>query len=206
MRGSGLAGATDEIQRMQDGVRDWARRTARQAGTGQDPASPAALLSRLCASAFCPLLMAGDAADAGIPVLSPVGGVLAKAVTDAAAQVRPPGGAPAPSRDDLERVVAERVQQALAAGDQRADALRSEIATVLKEIDAGGTALRAAMEEADERARADVVAAIGTLGADVSELGFLIKDAAKAAGEIQQRLDAEGANVRAVVEQNERRS
>jgi WD40 repeat protein len=206
MRGSALAGATDEIRRMQDGVRDWARRTARHAGTGQDAASPAALLSLLCASAFCPLLMAGDTADAGIAVLSPVGGVLAEAVTDALAQVRRPGQAPAPSRDELEQGVAGRIQQALAAGDQRADALRHEIATVLKEIDAGGTALRAAMEETDERARAGVVAAIGVLGADVSELGFLIKDAAKAAEEIQQRLDAEGANARAIAERSERRS
>ena len=134
------------------------------------------------------------------------GGALTQAVTDALARLRQRGQARTPSRDDLEKGIARQIQQALAAGDQRADALRSEIASVLKEIDAGGTALRAAMEEANERVRTDVIAAISVLSSDFSEMEFLIKDAAKAAEEIQQRLDVEGANVRAIIERNERQS
>jgi hypothetical protein len=84
--------------------------------------------------------------------------------------------------------------------------LRSEIASVLKEIDAGGTALRAAMQETNERVRSDVIAAIGVLGSDFSEMGFLLKDVAQAAAEIQQSLDVQGADVRAIIEQNERQS
>jgi WD40 repeat protein len=192
---------------MQEGVRDWVRQTTRRAGNGQNAAAPAALLSLLCASAFRPLLMSGGAVAADIAVLSPAGGgALAEAVTDALAQVRQPGRAHPPSRDEVEKGLAQHIQQTLAAGNQRADALRSEIASVLTEIDAGGTALRAAMEETSERARADVIAAISVISAGFSEMGFLVRDAAKAAQEMQERLDAEGANARAVIERNERQA
>src|SRR6516165_9508417 len=171
MRGPAQAGATDEVPRMQEGVRDWVRQTTRHAGNGQNAASPAALLSLLCASAFRPLLIPSGAAAADIAVLSRGDGrALAGAVTDTLAE------------------------------------LRSEIASVLQQIDAGGTALRAAMEEPGERARADVIGAIGVISSGFGELEFLVTDAAKAAEEIQEHLDAEGANARAVVERNERQS
>jgi WD40 repeat protein len=191
---------------MQEGVRDWVRQTTRHAGNGQDAASPAALLSLLCASAFRPLLMRSGAAAADVAVLSPAGGALAGAVTDTLAQLRQHDRAHPPSRDELEKGIARQIQQTLAAGGQRADGLRGEIASVLKEIDAGGTALRAAMEEPDERARAHVVGAIGAISSGFGELEFLVTDAAKAAEEMQERLDVEGANARAAIERNERQS
>jgi WD40 repeat protein len=201
MRGPAQAGATDEIPRMQEGVRDWARQAARPAGDGLD-GSPGALLSLLCASAFCPLLMAGGAAAADIAALFPAdGGALAQAVTDALARQHGHGQA-----DELRTAIAREIQRTLAAGGQRADALRGEIASVLKEIDAGGTALRAAMEETGERASTDVIAEISVISSGFSELEFLIRDAAKAAEEIQRRLDVEGASAWAVIERNERRS
>ena len=192
---------------MQEGVRDWVRQITRHAGNGQNAASPAALLSLLCASAFRPLLMPSGAAAADIAVLSPAGGgALAEAVTDTVAQLRQHGRAHSPSRDELEKGIARQIQQTLAAGGQRADALQGEIAAVLKQIDAGGTALRAAMEEPDERARADVIGAISAISSGFGGLEFLVEDAARAAGAMQERLDAEGANARAAIERNERQS
>jgi hypothetical protein len=76
--------------------------------------------------------------------------------------------------------------------------LRSEIASMLTAIDAGGTMLRAALGEQSGRVRAEVIAAIGLLGA---EMGFLVRDVAQAAAAIQHTLDAQGADVRAVIEQ-----
>ena len=192
---------------MQEGVRDWVRQTTRHAGNGQNAASPAALLSLLCASAFRPLLMPSGAAAADIAVLSPGDGrALAGAFTDTLAQLRQHGRAHPPSRDELEEGLARQIQQTLTAGGQRTDDLRSEIASVLQQIDAGGTALRAAMEEPGERARADVIGAIGVISSGFGELEFLLTDAAKAAEEIQEHLDAEGANARAAIERNERQS
>jgi WD40 repeat protein len=207
MRGPTPAGAGDEIQLMQGGVREWVQRTARRGKVELRTASPAVLLSLLCASAFCPLLMVGGVVGAGIAVLSSVGGgVLTGVVSDALNRLRPHGQAQTPSQDDLEKAVAQQIQRILAGGGQYADALRGEIASVLKEIDAGGTALRAAMEETNERVRGDVIAAIGVLGSDFSEMGFLLKDVAQAAAEIQKSLDVQGADVRAIIEQNERQS
>jgi hypothetical protein len=205
MAGRAPAGVRDAVQLMQGGVRAWVQQAARRGKAGLRTASPAVLLSLLCASAFCPLLMVGGVAGAGIAVLSSVGGgFLTQVISDALDRLRQRGEGRTPSQDDLEKEIAQQIQQVLAAGDRRADALRSEIAAVLKEIDAGGTALRAAMEETSERVRGEVIAAIGVLGSDFSELGFLLKDIAQAAAEIQKSLDAQGADVRAIIEQNER--
>ncbi len=173
MRGRVRADAGDEIQRMQDGVREWVQQSARRNGGGLRAASPAILLSLLCASAFCPMLMLGGAAGAGLAVLSSVGGgVLTQAVTEALNKLRQHGQARSPSQDDVQEGIAQQIQRVLEAGDERADALRSEIASVLKEIDAGRTALRAALEVSSERVRSDVIAAIGVLGSDFSEMSF----------------------------------
>jgi WD40 repeat protein len=207
MRGRARAGAGDDIQRMQDGVREWVQQSARRGGGGLRTASPAILLSLLCAGAFCPLLMVGGVAGAGLAVLSTVGGgVLTQAVTDALDKLRQHGQTRTSSQDDMQNGIAEQIQRVLEAGDERADALRTEIASVLKEIDAGGTALRAALDVTSERVRSDVIAAIGVLGSDFSEMGFLIKDVVQAAAEIQKSLDVQGANVRAIIDQNDRQS
>jgi len=64
MTGRTPAAAGDEIQLMQGGVREWVQHTARRGKTGLRTASPAVLLSLLCASAFGPLLMVGGVVGA----------------------------------------------------------------------------------------------------------------------------------------------
>ena len=207
MGGHDPVGVRDEVQLMQGGVRDWVQQAARWGTGGLRAASPAVVLSLLCASAFGPLLMVGGVAGAGIGVISSVGGgLLTQVVSDALTRLRQHGQAREPSREELEKGIAQQIQRILAAGDQRAAILRGEIASVLKEIDAGGTALRAAMEESGDRVRSDVIAAIGALGSDFNEMRFLLKDVAQAAAEIQKSLDVQGADVRAIIEQNERQS
>jgi hypothetical protein len=111
-----------------------------------------------------------------------------------------------PAQPEVEKAIARQNQQALAAADWRANALRGEIAWVLQQIDAGGTALRAVMEQGNERVRNDVIAAIGVLGSDFSEMRFLLSDVAQAAAEMQKSLDEQGADIRAIREQNARQS
>ena len=118
MRERARAGAAADIQRMQDGVREWVQQSARQGGGGLRTASPAILLSLLCASAFCPLLMVGGVAGAGLAVLSTVGGgILTQAVTDALNKLRQHGQTRTSSQDDMQKEVAEQIQQVLEAGD-----------------------------------------------------------------------------------------
>jgi hypothetical protein len=109
-------------------------------------------------------------------------------------------------RQDLERELARQIQQVLATGDERAGELRGEIASVLTEIDAAGTALRAVMEQGNEQVRGDVIAAIAALGSDFSDMRFLLQDVAQAAAEIQKILDEQGADIRAIIDQNSRQS
>src|SRR6266568_7976972 len=207
MSGPVPAGIGDEIQQMQDGVRDWVQHTARRGKDGLRTASPVIVLSLLCASAFCPLLLATGVAGAGISVVSSVGGgFLTQVISDTLDRLRQHSKARTPSRDDLEAGIAQQIQRVLAAGDERANALRSEIASVLQEIDAAGTALRAAIETGDESVRSHVIDAIRMLNTGFAEMGFLIKDVARAAADIQKSLDAQGASVRTIIDQNARQS
>ena len=140
-------------------------------------------------------------------VLSSVGGgVLSGVLASAIDRLRPQSKEGALSQLDLENGIAQQIQRALAVGDEHAVALRSEIAAVLQEIAAGETMLQAAIETGNERVHSDVLAAIELLGDGFAELGFLIKDVARAAAEIQKSLDEQNANVRGIIEQNYRQS
>ena len=205
-----MATAGEEIRRMQDGIRDWVRRATRRGEGELRKVPPPVLLSLLCASAFCPLLVgvgiAGATAVAGLGVLSSVGGgVLSTVLADAVDRLRR-CGKPGLSKQDLEEGVAQQIQNALAAGDEHAEELRSEIAAVFERIDAGETLLQAAIDAGNERVHGDVIAVIELLGDGFSELGFMIDDVARAAADIQKSLDEQGANVRGIIAQNYRQS
>jgi WD40 repeat protein/uncharacterized protein YwlG (UPF0340 family) len=196
---------------MRAGVAAWVLRFARGDGRLRD-ISPPALLSLLCAAAFAPLIavgagVTGAAAVAGIGVLSSVGGgVLSGVITSALDRLSAHGERRLPSAAQLEEEIARQLGLALAREDASADALRTEIAAVLKEIDAGGTALQAAIEAGSDLIHADLIAAFDLLDTGFGELGFLIKDVARAAAEIQKSLDEQGASVRAMTDQNARLS
>jgi len=197
---------------MQAALRAWVLQAASGSGRGLRGTPPVVLLSLLCAAAFSPLFTAvvgvgAAAVVAGSGVLSSIsGGVLSGIIVEALDRARSKGKTRTPTSAALVGEIAEEIGRMLAAGDTNAQALRAEIATVLQEIDAGGTVLRAAMEESNDRVRRDVIAAIGVLGSDFAEMAFLIKDVAQAAAEIQERLDVQGAGVRAIIDQNNRQS
>ena len=101
----------------------------------------------------------------------------------------------------MESEVAARIQELLDAGDANAQFLRADIAAVLGKIDAGGAALRAAVEADNERLRGDVVAVIEDLfGSGFDELRFLVGGVERAAAEIQESLDLQDAKLRVLIE------
>jgi len=208
-RGS-LVGDFDEVERLQAGIRTWLLRTARSGRHELRDVGAATVLPLLCAAAFGPALADGSApaADvAGMGVLSSVGaGVLADLLADAAGRARAAHrpGDPAsrslqpdlnpvtPMIRSLEREIGGSVGKVLAGHDKHADDLRSDIAMVMREIDAGGTVFRAAIEAGDEELEREVLAAFEALGAEFEALGaefgdmaFMLADLARAAGEIQ---------------------
>jgi hypothetical protein len=216
---AGPEGIQAEVAQAQGGVRAWVLRSTRDGGHGLREASAPVLTSLLCAAAFAPLVAAGagvsgagPAAIAGLEVLSSVGGgvlsgILAGAIDQLRSRNRQEAGDERPGTGAAsEQEIAREIGRVLATEDARAQALRADIAEVLTEIDAGRTMLRAAIETGNEQVRAEVITAVGVLGAGFVELEFLIADVAQAATEIQASLDAQGANVRVIIEQNLRQS
>src|ERR1700722_18725722 len=170
---------------MQDGMRAELMRAGQGSGRELHALSSRALLSLLCAGSLAPLIKDGAGikegiAVGGLEVLTALGTHVLSGVIAKALEGRSAGKRREASADDLEEKIARQIERVLAAGDANAQSLRAEIAAVLEEIDAGGIALRAAIEDGSERVRSDVIAAIGKLGAGFGELGFLIKDVARA--------------------------
>ena len=204
-----MKGDRDEIRSMQTGVRAWVLRVGRGSGRGLRQLSPSMLLSLLCAAAFGPVLqvaagITGAAAVAGIGVLSSLGGgVLGEIIAGALDRLRSSRGRE-PSREELEEAVAWQIEKDLAAGDARAEILRAQIAMVLEKIDAGGTALQAAIETGSEQLRSDVVTAIGKVGAGFAELRFLLTGVERAAADILESLEGQDAKLRVIIDQNGR--
>ena len=149
-------GDFEEVVRLQAGIRDWLLRAARY-GRDEPRGLPApAVLPFLCAAAFGPALaesaeLGGAAAVARLGVLSSVGasalGDLVAAAVDRARSAHP---APGPSRSDLQREIRQSLAKILSAGAAHSGEVRSDIAMVLREIDAGGTVFRAAIESGDK--------------------------------------------------------
>jgi WD40 repeat protein len=211
-------GEFDEVERLQAGIRTWLLRTARSGRHELRDAGAADVLPLLCAAAFGPALADGPnvAADvAGMGVLSSVGAsVLADLLDDATGRARSAHGpgdlaARSPQPDlprSLEREISGSVGKVLAARDKHADDLRSDIAMVMREIDAGGTVFRAAIEAGDEELEREVLAAIEALSAEFGDMAFMLADLARAAGEIQDSLSGQDAELRAASEQVGRQS
>ena len=84
--------------------------------------------------------------------------------------------------------------------------LRSDIAMVMREIDAGGTAFRAAIEAGDEELEREVLAALESLGAEFGDMAFMLSDLARAAREIQDSLSGQDPELRAARERAARQS
>jgi WD40 repeat protein len=205
-------GDFEEVVRLQAGIREWLLRAARN-GRHELRGVPApAVLPLLCAASFGPALaeaadLGGAAAVARVGVLSSVGagtlgGVLAAAV-DRVRSAHPSGDL---SRSDVQREISRSVKEILSAGDTHAGEVRSDIAMVLREIDAGGTVLRAAIEAGDEELQREVLAAVGAVSAEFGELEFMFADLARSAGEIQDGLGAQGTELRAASGQVARQS
>ena len=77
---------------------------------------------------------------------------------------------------------------------------------VMRDIDAGGTMFRAAIEAGDIEVEREVLAALEALSAEFGDMAFMLSDLARAAGEIQDSLDGQGAELRAVRDRIARQS
>jgi WD40 repeat protein len=207
-----------EVAGMQAALRTWALRAASEGGRSLRDLPPPVLLSLLCAAAVSPLLAAVGGAGAifvaGSGVLSSVaGGVLSGVLTEALDRVRSRSRPDEPGSAEVEAEAADAIGRVLAGGGADARALRVEIASVLEGIGAGRVLLQAAIEQSGNSVRDDVIGAIGALGCDFAEMGFLAKDVAQVVADLQQRMDVQtvivrtiAADARTIIEQGSRQS
>src|SRR5580704_1801605 len=197
-------GDFEEVERLQAGIRAWLLRTARSGRHDLRGIDGPAVLPLLCAAAFGPALADVDGAAPGLArmgVLTSVGAdVLAHRLAEASSRARSASADVPDLNRSLEAEIGRAVGEVLAASDEHAGELRSDIAMVMREIDAGGTMFRAAIEVGDTDVEREVLAALEALGAEFGDMAFMLSDLARAAGEIQDSLDGQGAELRAARE------
>jgi WD40 repeat protein len=179
---------TTAVEEARAGVRAWVRDAAKRAGSGLRTATPYGIVAFLAASAVAPIAAAALGAPAEFgAALNQLGGMgsnyMSDALMDAARRMRDD-----PSSGEWRDAVAAELLSRLDAGDERAAALRDELAALLHAVDAVGIALR----EADERDQEMFALAFGALGEDVGRLGILATDAAEALAAMQQQLAGQG--------------
>ena len=186
--------------------------TARSGRPGWRDIPAQAVLPWVCAAAFGPVLaeamdLTSAFAVAHIGVLASVSAdVLAEVLTGAAGRAGSAAASGEQARGDLQQEISRSIEEVLAAQDARAAGLRSDIAMVLREIDAGGTVFRAAIEAGNEEAERDVLAAVEAVSAEFGDMAFLLADLVRAADEVQDSLVGQGAELRAAREQVGRQS
>lgn len=180
--GEPLIDHTVPVARARDGVRAWVR----SAGSGLRRASPYGIVAFLAAAAVAPVAGAAlGASNEMSAALSQLGGMGSNYLSDALAGTADRLRNDA-SADEFREALAVDLVARLDAGDT---GLRDEIASVLQAIDAVEVALRAA----DDGVRSELIAAFGSLGADVGRLHLLASDAADALARIgvEQRQQTE---------------
>ncbi|CCH30166.1 AAA family ATPase [Actinosynnema sp. NPDC047251] len=182
----------DDVRRMRRGLGARVVRVARRTGDGLRRLTPAGVVALLCAGAFGPvlavpgLLGVGVLAGAGIGVLGSVGAnVLTDVLLRTIRRAQERGNAePEQIEDDLSLVI----EELLLAGDAQAAELKSEIAALLKELDGPRAALEAALDSGDPEVQAQLVEALGRLGTEFGEFGYVLADVRTAALAIQESL------------------
>ncbi len=205
-------GGFEEVGRLQAGIREWLLRTSRNGRHELRDTQAQAVLPLLCAAAFGPALAAaGDlgsaSAVARIGVLSAVdAAALSDVIRDALEHARSAHSCADPSRYDIQREINLSIKEILASRNGQADQVRSDIAMVLREIDAGGTVFRAAIESGNEELQREVLAAVEVVSAEWGEMRFMLADLARAAREIQDGMRGQGSELRITSEQIGRQS
>ena len=178
-------GDFEEVERLQAGIRTWLLRTARSGRHELRGISAPAVLPMLCAAAFGPALADADGPAPGLArmgVLVSVGAdVLARLLEGASSRARSASADAPDLTRSLEAEISRSVREVLDAGGSGAGELRSDIAMVMREIDAGGTAFRAAIKAGDEELEREVLAALESLGAEFGDMAFMLSDLARAA-------------------------
>jgi WD40 repeat protein len=143
-------------------------------------AATAAVAAAVCAPVVWPLLLAGSGAGAAVAmVISQVGGVggglLSEAVIRAWDKLRS-SDRPDAGQADLRDALAAELEERLTLGTPAAAALRTEVAGVLREVDAVQVALAATVQGSAAGVREVLVRGLRELGEEFTEFGWVLNE------------------------------
>ncbi|MBP2707419.1 PD40 domain-containing protein [Microbispora sp. RL4-1S] len=189
----------DSSNLMRDGVRARIAALARATGGRTQRWSSQLLLGVLSAGAFGPLLTAGVGGpalvSAAVGAVTAVGGNVLTDIVKAGVERL---GADA-SPEDLTAELEQAVQRVLEEGGRRSEALRAEIAAVLREIGAVGVAVEEAVRSGDRELQAALTAGLAELGGDFAEFGFVLAELDQRLRLIRESVDRQSADLQLAV-------
>ncbi|MEV6158663.1 AAA family ATPase, partial [Nonomuraea sp. NPDC052129] len=141
--------------------------------------TPTALVAVLAAGALGPVLAtavgATGMAVAWAGVAGSVGGnILTDVVKAGVARLDDRGVKP--SSVELEAELERRIEEILLAGGKQAAGLRAEIARVLRQTEAVGAAIEAAVASGDRELQSRLAAGLAEVGAEFGEFGFVLAE------------------------------
>lgn len=176
------------VEQARRGVRAWVRDAGRRAGR----TTPYTVLALLVAAAVAPVaavtLGASAAYTALLGQIGAIGaGHFGALLSDTANRLR--RRTPQPTGEQWREAVAEALAPALAANDERAQALRVEVSQVLRGVDAVAVAFAESIAESgtgSQELREQLAAAVSVLGVEIDELRWLVHDAVAALDGLQE--------------------
>jgi predicted NACHT family NTPase len=133
--------------------------------------------------------LTGAGTVAAIGVLGNVGAnVLTELLSGAIDHLRQSEGGRAPAQDEIERELTTRIEAALDAGDARAEALRGELAGVLREIGMSQAALETVINSGNQELQSAMAESFENLSTEFADFGFLLTDVRNAMVAIEETL------------------
>ncbi|GAA0949539.1 hypothetical protein GCM10009560_67880 [Nonomuraea longicatena] len=180
---------------MRAGVRARVARLARTTAAGTRRWTPPALLAILSAGAFGAFLEP-EAATAGAALLGAVSAVGGNILTDLVTSGIAKLGGDTAARQEIETELERRIRHVLDSGGAEAQALRAELAVLLREIGAVGAAVEAAIEAGDRDLQEHLARGLAGLG---EEFAFALTEVEGRLQALREGQDEQGARLDLVV-------
>ena len=195
----GLEGST-QVRRAQEGVRDSVRAAAAASRTSRPGwrrrAAGLTAATVVVAAAVAPValpLLAGGAGSAVLAAgLAQIGAVGSGLLTDATLRVwnrYAARGRSSLGEEEFRGLLAEELAGGFTGDSSQASGLRSEVAGVLRVVDAVGVALTATVKESADDVRTGLVMGLQDLGARFAEFDGLTEDVHRRLSEMAPVLD-----------------
>ncbi|MGI8450329.1 MAG: ATP-binding protein, partial [Streptosporangiaceae bacterium] len=190
---------------MREGIRLWISQVARDSGQRLTSLEPTAIVAFLGASALGGTVVSA-AGVGGTPATAVAGtftalgtGFLAEVLSEKAKRLRERTHAEV-SAEEIRDDLAGELRLVLESGGPRAQALRTDIARVLREVGAVDAAISAAVQADDPGIVNDIWEALRELAGSAAEFGWMVPELRTVSFTILEMLNEQGVGQRVVID------